>query len=251
MEELTMTFSDQSYNLLVNLDMQHCKLPPHELNKMETMLSPLGDMVRSFPVSKLHVLISYRRRTSDYVVRTSLILSGETLVSSEHHALAHTAFEHCISNLVREVQRYKDRLGAVPEQAKQREGTHHELVPTIAPDAQTIENAVQNGDYAAFRTATAGYEGPVTAQMGRWVERYPQVAARLGRGLHISDLVEDVFLIAFEEYEYRPKDIRFGEWLGRHIDTAIRAMADHPEEELENINMVRVARLAETGREII
>ncbi|HEY7327942.1 MAG TPA: hypothetical protein VH592_09895 [Gemmataceae bacterium] len=246
-----MTFSDQSYNLLVNLDMKHCQLPPDELNKMETMLSPLGDMVRNFPVSKLHVLISYRHRTSDYAVRTSLILSGETLVSSEHHVLAHTAFEHCINNLVREVQRYKDRLGAVAEQAKQREGTHHELVPTIAPDAQAIENAVQNGDYTIFRTATAGYEGPVTAQVGRWVERYPEVAARLGRDLHISDLVEDVFLIAFEEYDYRPKDIRFGEWLRRHIDTAIRAMADHPEEELENINMVRVARLAETGREII
>ena len=77
------------------------------------------------------------------------------------------------------------------------------------------------------------------------------VAARLGRDLHISDIVEDVFLIAFEEYAYRPKDIRLGEWLGRHIDTAIKAIANHPEEELENVNMARLARLAETGREII
>ena len=246
-----MTFSDLSYNLLVNLDMKHCQLPPNELNKMETMLSPLDDMVRTFPVSKLHVLVCYRHRTSDYAIRTSLILPGETLVSSEHHVLAHTAFEHCINNLVREVRRYKDQLGAVPEQAKQREGTHHELIPTIAPDAAAVEAAVHNGDYAAFRTATSGYEAPVTALVGRWVERYPEVAARLGRDLHISDLVEDVFLIAFEEYESRPKDIRFGEWLGRHIDTAIKAMADHPEEELENVNMVRTARLAETGREII
>ncbi len=242
-----MTFSDLSYNLLVDLDMKHCQLPADELNKMETMLSPLGDMVRNFPISKLHVLVSYRHRTSDYVVRTSLILSGETLVSSEHHPLAHTAFEHCIDNLVREVQRYKDRLGAVPEQAKQREGTHHELVPTVAPDAEAVEAAVENGDYAAFRVATSGYEGPVTDLVGRWVERYPEVAARLGRDLNIGDLVEDVFLIAFEEYEYRPKEIRFGEWLGRHIDTAIKAMADHPEEELENVNMVRLARMAEGG----
>lgn len=242
-----MTFSDLSYNLLVDLDMKHCQLPPDELNKMETMLSLLGDMVRNFPVSKLHVLVSYRHRTSDYVVRTSLILSGETLVSSEHHQFAHAAFEHCIDNLVREVQRYKARLGAVPEQAKQREGTHHELVPTVPPDAEAIEAAVQNGDYAAFRTATSGYEGPVTALVGRWVERYPAVAARLGQGLNIGDIVEDVFLIAFEEYEYRPKEIRFGEWLGRHIDTAIRAMAEHPEDELENVNMVRLARLAESG----
>lgn len=246
-----MTFSDLSYNLLVNLDMKHCQLPTGELNKMETMLSPLGDMVRNFPVSKLHVLVSYRHRTADYVVRTSLILPGGTLVSSDHHLQAHAAFEHCIANLVRELQRYKDRLGSVAEQAKQREGTHHPLLPTLPPDAQAVEAAVQSGDYAAFRTATSGYEEPVTALVGRWIERYPEVAARLGHDLHISDLVEDVFLIAFDEYEYRPKDIRLGEWLGRHIDTAIKAMADHPEEEMDNVNMVRLARMAETGREII
>jgi len=242
-----MTFSDLSYNLLVDLDMKHCQLPADELNKMEAMLSPLGDMVRNFPISKLHVLVSYRHRTQDYAIRTSLILSGDTLVSSEHHLLAHTAFEHCIDNLVRELQRYKDRLGSVSEQAKQREGTHHELVPTAPPDAQAIEAAVENGDYADFRVATSAYEGPVTALVGRWIERYPEVAARLGKDLNISDLVEDVFLIAFEEYENRPKEVRFGEWLGRHIDTAIKAMADHPDEELENVNMVRLARQAEGG----
>lgn len=246
-----MTHSDHSYNLLVDLDMKHCQLPPDELNKMETMLSPLNDLVRNFPVSKLHVLISYRHRTTDYAVRTSLILPGDTLVSSDHHPLAHAAFEHCIDNLVREVRRYKDRLGSVSEQAKLREGTHHELIPTVPPDAESVEAAIGNGDYAAFRLATAGYESPVTAQVGRWIERYPNVAARIGHDLHISDLVEDVFLIAFEEYEHRSKEIRFGEWLGRHIDTAVKAMADHPDEELENVNMVRLARAAETGEKMI
>jgi ribosome-associated translation inhibitor RaiA len=128
-----MKFPDQSYNLLVDLDTKHCQLSPGEVSKMEASLSPLGDMVRHFPVSKLHVLISYRHRTNDYVVRTSLILSGDTLVASEHHTQAHAAFEHCIDNLMRELRRYEDRLGAVPEQAKQQEGTHHELLPPHPP----------------------------------------------------------------------------------------------------------------------
>lgn len=242
-----MTFSDQTYNLLVALDMKHCQLSAAEVNKMETMLSPLNDMVRHFPVSKLHVLVSYRRRTTDYTVRTSLILPGDTLVSSEHHPFAHTAFEHCINNLVRELQRYKDRLGDVPELAKQAEGTHRELVPTVAPEAEALDEAIRNGDYTAFRIALSGYDDPLTAQIGRWVERYPEVAARLGRELHIGDLVEDVFLIAFEEYEHRPKGIRFGDWLGRHIDTAIKNMANHLDEELANVNMARLARQVETG----
>jgi ribosome-associated translation inhibitor RaiA len=242
-----MRFSDQSYNLLVDLDMKHCQLRAGELNKMETMLSPLDDMVRHFPVSKLHVLVSYRHRTTDYSVRTSLILPGDTLVSSDHHPQAHAAFEHCINNLVRELQRYKDRLGDVPERTKQQEGTHHNMIPTLAPDAAAIEAAVRDRDYAAFRTAAVGYDEPVRAQVGRWVERYPEVAARIGRDLQIDDLVEEVFLLAFEDYEHRPQDIRFGDWLGRYIDTAIKAMATHPDTEMENVHMVRLARAAESG----
>jgi ribosome-associated translation inhibitor RaiA len=242
-----MAFTDQSYNLLVDLDMKHGVLPADELNKMESMLSPLGDMVRNFPVSKLHVLVSYRHRTTDYTVRTSLILSGETLVSSDHHPQAHAAFEHCVQNLVRELQRYKDRLNDTSERAKQVEGTHHELIPTLAPDGEAVDNAVREGDYVAFRSALSGYDGPVSTQVGRWIERYPVVASRLGVDLNVADIVEDVFLTAFEEYEHRPKEIRFGEWLGRYIDTAIKAIATHPDAELENINMVRLAREAQTG----
>jgi ribosome-associated translation inhibitor RaiA len=242
-----MKFPDQSYNLLVDVDMKHCHLSAGELNKMETMLSPLDDIVRCFPVSKLHVLVSYRHRSNDYTARTSLILPGDTLVSSEHHEQAHTAFEHCINNLVREVQRYKDRLGNVPERAKQVEGTRHELIPTVPPDAEAVEAAVHDGNYTAFRLALSGYDDPATVQVGRWVERYPKVAARLGHDLNIGDLVEDVFLIAFEEYKHRPREIRLGEWLGRHIDTAIKAMTTHPDEEMQNVQMARLARQVEAG----
>lgn len=242
-----MKFSDESYNLLVDLDMKHCKLRTGALTKMEASLSPLGDMVRHFPVSKLHVVVAHRERTNDYTVRTSLILPGDTLVASEHHEQVHAAFEHCIDNLVREVRRYKDRLGNVAEQAKQQEGTHHDLLPTLPPDPDAVASAVAAGDYAAFRAAVSGYDTPVGTQVGRWVERYPEVAARLGHGLQIGDIVEDVFLCAFEDYEHRPQGVRFGDWLGRYIDTAIKAIAAHPDRELENINMARLAREIETG----
>jgi ribosome-associated translation inhibitor RaiA len=242
-----MRFSDLSYNLLVDLDLKHCQLPPAVLRKMEASLSPLGDMVRNFPVSKLHVLVSYRPRTNDHDVRTSLILSGETLVSSEHHEQAHAAFEHCIDNLIRELRRYKDRLGDVPERTKQQEGTHHDLLATLAPDAGAIDAAITDGDYPAFRAALTGYETPVRAHVGRWVERYPKLSARIGHGLQIDDLVEGVFLSAFEGYGHLPREVRFGEWLGRLIDPAVKAMAAHPDRELENVHMARLAREAEMG----
>jgi hypothetical protein len=59
-----MTHSDQSYNLLVDLDMKHCELPADELNKMETMLSPLNDMVRNFPFPGLEAARPYRLPSS-------------------------------------------------------------------------------------------------------------------------------------------------------------------------------------------
>ena len=45
-----------------------------------------------------------------------------------------------------------------------------------------------------------GYEEPIRKRMGRWIERYPGVEARIGKGLEIDDLVEEVFLDAFEAF---------------------------------------------------
>ncbi len=73
------------------------------------------------------------------------------------------------------------------------------------------------------------------------------MSAHIGRGLQIEDLVEDVFLTAFEEYEHRPREVRFGEWLGHLIDPAVKAMAAHPDRELENVHMARLAREAQMG----
>jgi hypothetical protein len=134
------------------------------------------------------------------------------------------------------------------ESFKQEEGTHHELLPTLDPEPEAVEAAVRAGDYTSFRMATTGYDEPVRAHVGRWVERYPEVAARIGKDLQIGDIVEDVFLTAFEEYEHRPPQVRFGAWLGQLIDSAVKAMARRPDDELENVRLARLAREAEAGR---
>lgn len=70
----------------------------------------------------------------------------------------HTAFGHCLSNLVRELRHYKDRLGDEPERGKQAEGTHPKLIPNVAPNAEAVETVVRDGDYTAFRLALSGYD---------------------------------------------------------------------------------------------
>ena len=86
----------------------------------------------------LHVLVSWRNRNNEYVVKTSLLLPGRTLQASDHSAVAHAAFEQCVRNLMRELEDYKDRLNRMPErQAVQRRHARvMSMLHTLPPRAQ-------------------------------------------------------------------------------------------------------------------
>jgi ribosome-associated translation inhibitor RaiA len=237
-----------THNMRIQFDAHHCQLTPAEVDKMLAGLAALGEQVKNFPISDLHVLVERNHRNNDYSVKTSLRLTGETLVSSDHDVGAHPAFERCVNNLVEGVRAYKDRLGNLEERQKQQKGTRQALQPTEGPDLEALGSAVADGDYARFRTAAYGYEGPLRLRVGRWAQRYPEVDAQIDKALKIADIVEEVFLQAFEGYEHRPKDVRFGEWLDELIDPAIKALKRKGDEELENISLARSAVEAELGR---
>ena len=137
----------------------------------------------------------------------------------------------------------------MPERQKQEKGTHQEMAPATPIDPAALDAAAEAGDYPAFRAAVTPYEDAVRLRAGRWVERYPEVQGRMGRGLDVIDVVEGVFLAAFEGYECRPAGVRFGDWLEGPIDPTVRAIAHNPDEELENINMARSACEADPGRQ--
>jgi hypothetical protein len=231
--------------LPINWDTKHCTLSPGQIRKLEDGLEPVARVVRDFPVSALHIVVECFPRTTRYRVKTSLVLTGETLVSLDEGDDLHPAFERCVQNLVQDVHAYKDRLGRVAEVAKHAKGTHQEVEPTVDPDPAALERAIAEGDYPAFCGALLGYDEPLRRRIGRWIERYPALNARIGKGLTIDDLVEEVFLDAFEGYEHRPRGIRLGDWLEGLIDPAIRELVAHPDKELENINLARAARAAD------
>ena len=252
-----MKYTHQRDNLNIEIDAHHCTLSRAVLDKMHAGLDSLRKQVEHFPVADLHVRVEHHVRGNDYAVKTDLFLTGETLVGGDHDLLLYTAFERCVHKLAADVQAYKDRLGRVPERQKQQKATHQTLQPTAVPDPAAIDAAVRAGDYAAFRTATFAYEEPVRKRAGRWVERYPEADARIGgrggatRPLQIADIVEEVFLDAFENYDRRPKDLRFGDWLEERIDPAVKELLAHPDRELENIDLARTARAAENGAEAV
>lgn len=233
--------------LNVQFDAHEFELTEAEKSKMLLNLEGLGKQAATFPVADLHIYLEYNRHSRDHVVKLSLILSGTRLVTTDHDVQLHPAFERALAALTENLKAYKAQLERVPDRQRAEKGTVHQVEPGGGLDAEQMTAAVREGDYTAFRVAALPYEESVRKRAGRWIERYPDLAAQVGRGLQINDVVESVFLAAFEQFDSRPLDLRFGDWLDGLIDPAVKRLRDHRDAELETINLARSAVEAEGG----
>jgi ribosome-associated translation inhibitor RaiA len=229
------------HKLQVHFDCHECQPTQQELADMADDLDSLARQVGNFPLADVRVLIEWNARNREYAVKVTLLLTGEPIVTSDHDAVLHAAFERAVVSLEDAVRAYKERLDRVPERRKQEAGTYQELAPSVVPDAAALDAAVAAADYPAYRLAIAPYEDALRTRVGRWVERYPAVQAMMGRGLETVDVAEGVFLAAFEAHAKRPDGLRYGDWLESLIDPTVHAIAHDPAGELENIRMARSA----------
>jgi hypothetical protein len=236
-----MPYSDQSYNLRIELDTKNCDASADEISAMEGALEPLHRVTEKFPVSDLYVTVIHHARTGDYHVKTSLILPGRTLFTGDRDRSMYAAYERCVHKLVGKVESYRMKLDRQPEISKHQKGTRHEVVPTQATDPEPLRQAVADGDYAGFRAAVDVFEEPLRKRVGRWVQRYPDLQAEIGDRITIADIVEDVFLTAFDRFEHWSSEVPPGDWLESLIDPAIRELLAHTDEELENVRLARLA----------
>lgn len=234
--------------LKITFDVHEYELSDSERQMLRDNLVGLSRQVEQFPVADLHVLLQGAARTNDVTVKLTLVLPGTTLVVDDHDAVPQPAFERSLDSLLNQLEAYKARLGRVPERTKLQAGTHKELHPTVMPDLGTLEAAVEAGDYAAFRAVTSTYDEELRMRVGRWVQRYPEFDAEIGARVEIADVVEAVFLLAFEGFGSRPPGVPLGAWLEELIDPAVKALQQHRDQELENIGMARSERGAAEGR---
>jgi ribosome-associated translation inhibitor RaiA len=229
------------HKLQVHFDAHECRPTPEELAEMADDLDSLARQVGNFPVADARVLIEWNGRNNEYAVKLTLLLTGEALVTSDHDRVLHAAFDRALSSLEHAVKAYKERLDRIPERRRHETGTDLEVTPDVLPDAAALDAAAAAGDYAAYRAAVAPYEDALRLRVGRWVERFPTVQAMMGNGLETVDVMEGVFLAAFEEHPRRQPDVPYGAWLEGLIDPTVRAIEHNPTGELENIRMVRSA----------
>jgi ribosome-associated translation inhibitor RaiA len=234
-----MKYSDQSYNLRIELDTKQCELTPAEIEKIESALDILRQPIAKFPVSDLYLTIEHHPRSGTYRVKAALQLPGRGLATGGEHEHIFPAVQQCVWRLVQKVAAYEDRMEGVEEKSKREEGKRHDVLPTQTVDSQAVEEAVSAGDYAQFRKLMYVYEEPLRNRIGRWIERYPEVAAQLREQVQLADIVEEVFLTAFDQYDDRPQAVPFSEWLESLIDPSVKLISNATDEELDNISFAR------------
>lgn len=240
-----MTYSDETYNLRIELDTKHCELSAEEIERLERGLQPLRKPVEKFPVSALYVTIEFFERSNDYRVKTVLQLPGTALATGDLEKEYYTAFERCVRKMVHKVLAYEGQLDDAEDRSKHLKGTRHEVTPTSDVDIAAVQQAVEQTDYAAFRSQLSMYEEPVRKRIGRWIQRYPDIEAQLDERFTLEDVVEEVFLNAFERFEDRPEAVPLGTWLEHLIDPSLRIISRDTREELDNISFARSLRGAE------
>jgi hypothetical protein len=242
-ESEIMPFKKTNDPLRIETDWGDYRVSPAEAEKMARDLDVLRKLVSNFPVAELKVELTVLN-AKQIRAATSLRLSGQTLYAADDDVLLHPAWENCVRRLVKKVEAYKAKLSHRPVYERLAEGTFHEVIPVRPPDFEAVQKAVDELDYARFRTLLAVYEDALEKRVGRWVERYPDLQQQLGANLTISEIVEEVFLSAFEQFHDRPP-LRFGEWIESLIDPAVQILLKQPDEEKENLSFIQSAREAE------
>jgi hypothetical protein len=230
-------------HLRVELTTKACDIPPDERARLQTSLAVLAGLVEDFPDPTLWIDVIYHPQSNVYHVASKLKWPGRTIFTGEQDPYLDTALQRCLRKVIRKTETYKehpDREAVAA--AERRDFLDREIVAPEAPDAGPLGQAAEAGDYRTFRTALAGYEEWLRKRVGRLVQRIPEAQARLGKELLLGDIVEEVYLNAFEQFTRRPTVVRLSEWIEGLIDPSIRALLRHPGEEAEAASMARTLR---------
>jgi hypothetical protein len=238
-----MKFSDESYNIRIVMDTRHYEPSMDELEKLESTLDPLRKPVEKFPVAVLYLSVERHPRSGQFRVKSTLQLSGQALSTGSVQPGMVPAVEQCVRRLVHKLVAYEERLEGTEAKSKHVEGTRHNVIPDQQVDPGAIDAAVREGDYVRFRKLLFMYEGPLQKRIGRWMERFPEIEAQMHeQGVvadAVADIVEEVFLTAFDEYDQRPAAVPFGQWLESLIDPSIKLLSHASDEELDNVSFAR------------
>ncbi len=230
-------------HLQVEITTKDCTIPPDERSRLQTALEALAGVVEDFPDPVLWVDVIYHPNSALYHVESKLKLPSRSLFASEKDPYLDCALQDSIQSMIRKANAYREHpVREAVAEAERRDFLDREIVAPEDPDAGPAGQAAEAGDYRTFRITLVGYEDWLHKRAGRLVQRIPEAQARLGKEIHLGDIVEDVYLNAFEHFTRRPTEVPLSAWLEGLIEPSIRALLRHPDEESEAASLARTVR---------
>lgn len=232
-----MTFAPPSFD--TDLDVEGFAPTDAETQAIAAEVDRIRPLIEDFPTQILHINLEYNSHSEEYKVKLALVLPGQTFATGDVSEAWEPSLEKSVHKMIRRIEHYKATMSGEPEQARIAAGTTMEVEPNRRMDGKQVVAAVESGNYTEFRKAMYPIEESLRNRVGRWVQRYPQIQAKIGTRFTIADIVEETFMLVFDRYaEWRPK-MFFGQWIETLIDPAMKAIAHDPEGELETISFQR------------
>jgi ribosome-associated translation inhibitor RaiA len=229
--------------LRVEITTKECELPADERARLQPALQGLSDRVRDFAAPALRVRVIYHPHSERYHAELKLKLPGRSLFTGEEDTYLDSALLRALDKLTHRVEEYKEHPDReVAETAERRAELSRDVVAPETPNTGRLDDAARAGDYRRFRLGLVLYEEWLRKRIGRLVQRHPEAQARVGDGLRLGDVVEEVYLNAFERFTRRPADVRLSDWLEGLIEPSIRALLQHPDEEQQAASFARTVR---------
>lgn len=241
-----MLYQDDHFR--VEMTTKECDVPADERTRLQSLLEPLCQSLSQVPSADLWINVVYHPRSAIYHVEFKLKTPGQTFFAGGWNTYLDSAFQSALHELGRKVAEYQESpKRPTAKAAEQQIAAAREAMAPQDPTMGPLAQAAEAGDYHTFRTALSGYEEWLRKRVGRWVQRYPEAEAQVGSGLLLGDLIEEVYLNAFERFARRPTDVRLSEWLDSLIDPSLKELLRHPDEERENVSLARTMREAPLG----
>jgi ribosome-associated translation inhibitor RaiA len=218
-------------NMHMEIESKECSIPEELRLRMQPKLEQIQQAAATFPAADLWLTVVFHPNSRVYHAQSKLKVPGQTIIVGDRNQYLDLALVRCLDKTLRRLQAYQanpDREAV--DQADRRAELAEGVIAPMDPDTGKLGEAVQRGDYLAFRQALWGKEEPIRKRIGRWIGRYPDIEQQVGQSLEIADLVEEVFLLAFEQYHERPAQLTLHEWLDSLIDPAVKSYWQDPDD---------------------
>lgn len=224
-------------NMTVVFRTHNYELGGRNRTRLEGEAGKLEDLVADFPVADLHVDI-HEYPKGGFHLKTALRLPNDTLFTGDRHVDMHSAYLRCIRKLMLKVKTYKAKLSGEHRYGKTQEVAASAMVVPDVEAMERLEQAVEDGDYRAFRAALTPWESGLGAALARYCENETISALMIGHGFNQSHLFEEVALNAFEHYAERGRN-KLEVWLTDLIDTSFGKLVADPKFERHRIEVMR------------